>query len=141
MQADTLVCIKNLKTSVNFWQLFLGNIQLGKLEINKGFIQLVKNKNGRNFDAFLKHKNDTKSNEQANYAKLVYRILSKTLNLVPTNMDVKGFAFKMEDMGNKVVFDFKKLALENKKLTSLIDVKSAAFNQNWSIFFHLVILI
>ena len=66
MQADTLVCIKNLKTSVNFWQLFLGNIQLGKLEINKGFIQLVKNKNGRNFDAFLKHKNDTKSNEQAN---------------------------------------------------------------------------
>ena len=48
-------------------------------------------------------------------------------------MDVKGFAFKMEDMGNEVVFDFKKLALENKKLTSLIDVKSAAFNQNWSI--------
>jgi hypothetical protein len=133
MQADTLVCIKNLKTSVNFWQLFLGNIQLGKLEINKGFIQLVKNKNGRNFDAFLKHKNDTKSNEQANYAKLVYRILSKTLNLVPTNMDVKGFAFKIEDMGNKVVFDFKKLALENKKLTSLIDVESADFNQNWSI--------
>jgi len=133
MQADTLVCIKNLKTSVNFWQLFLGNIQLGKLEINKGFIQLVKNKNGRNFDAFLKHKNDTKSNEQANYAKLVYRILSKTLNLVPTNMDVKGFAFKMEDMGNEVVFDFKKLTLENKKLTSLIDVKSADFNQNWSI--------
>lgn len=132
-QADTLVCIKNLKTSVNFWQLFLGNVQLGKLEINEGFIQLVKNKNGRNFDAFLKHKSDIKSDDQVNYAKLAYRILSKTLNLVPTNMNVKGFAFKMDDMGNKVVFDFKKLELENKKLTSLIAVKSSDFNQNWSI--------
>lgn len=132
-KADTLVSIKNLKTSVNFWQLFFGNIQLGKLEINKGFIQLVKNKKGRNFDAFLKHKKETNSSDQVNYAKLAYRILSKTLNLVPTDMNVTGFAFKMDDMGNKVVFDFKKLELENKKLTSLINVKSDDFTQNWSI--------
>jgi hypothetical protein len=132
-KADTLVSIKNLKTSVNFWQLFFGNIQLGKLEINKGFIQLVKNKKGRNFDAFLKHKKETNSSDQVNYAKLAYRILSKTLNLVPTDMNVTGFAFKMDDMGNKVVFDFKQLELENKKLTSLINVKSDDFTQNWSI--------
>ena len=131
--ADTLVSIKNLKTSVTFWQLFFGNIQLGKLEINKGFIQLVKNKKGRNFDAFLKHKKETNSSDQVNYAKLAYRILSKTLNLVPTDMNVTGFAFKMDDMGNKVVFDFKQLELENKKLTSLINVKSDDFTQNWSI--------
>ena len=132
-KADTLVSIKSLKTSVNFWQLLFGNIQLGKLEINKGFIQLVKNKNGRNFDAFLKRKKDTNSSDEVNYAKLAYRILSKTLNLVPTDMNVTGFAFKMDDMGNKVVFDFKQLELENKKLTSLIKVKSDDFTQNWSI--------
>ncbi len=132
-KADTLVSIKSLKTSVNFWQLLFGNIQLGKLEINKGFIQLVKNKKGRNFDAFLKRKKDTNSSDEVNYAKLAYRILSKTLNLVPTDMNVTGFAFKMDDMGNKVVFDFKQLELENKKLTSLIKVKSDDFTQNWSI--------
>ncbi len=132
-RADTLVSIKNLKTSVNFWQLFFGNIQLGKLEINKGFIQLVKNKNGRNFDAFLQHKKEDKTDNQINYATVAYRILSKTLNLVPTNMNVKGFAFKMDDMGNKVVFDFKQLELENKKLTSLITVKADDFTQNWSL--------
>jgi hypothetical protein len=132
-KADTLVSIKNLKTSVNVWQLFFGTIQLGKLEINKGFIQLVKNKKGRNFDAFLKHKKETNSSDQVNYAKLAYRILSKTLNLIPTDMNVTGFAFQMDDMGNKVVFDFKQLELENKKLTSLIKVKSDDFTQNWSI--------
>ncbi|MBY0487568.1 MAG: transglycosylase domain-containing protein [Flavobacteriaceae bacterium] len=132
-KADTLVSIENLKTTVNFWELLLGNIQLGKLEINKGFIQLVKNKNGSNFDAFIKHKSNEKSNDQANYAKLAYRILSKTLNLIPTNMNVKGFAFKMDDMGNKVLFDFKQLALENKKLNSLINVTSDDFTQDWNI--------
>jgi len=132
-RADTLVSIKNLKTSVNFWQLFFGNIPLGNLEINNGFIQLVKNKNGRNFDAFLHHKKEDKTDNQINYATVAYRILSKTLNLVPTNMNVKGFAFKMDDMGNKVVFDFKQLELENKKLTSLITVKADDFTQNWSL--------
>jgi hypothetical protein len=132
-KADTLISIKNLKTSVNIGQLFFGNIQLGKLEINTGYIQLVKNKKGSNFDAFLKHKKETNSSDQVNYAKLAYRILSKTLNLVPTDMNVCGFAFKMDDMGNKVVFDFKQLKLENKKLTSIINVKSDDLTQNWSI--------
>ena len=131
--ADTLVSIENLKTSVNFWQLFVGDIQLGKLEVNKGFIQLVKNKNGKNFDAFLKNDDEKKSDDKPSYAKLAYRILSQTLNLVPTDMSVKGFEFRLDDMGNKVVFDFKQLALENKKLASLINVKSDDFSQDWSI--------
>ncbi|GEC79601.1 transglycosylase domain-containing protein [Flavobacterium aquatile] len=131
--ADTLVSIENLKTSVNFWQLFVGNIQLGKLEVNEGFIQLVKNKKGKNFDAFLKNNDEKKSDDKPSYARLAYRILSQTLNLVPTDMSVKGFEFRMDDMGNKVVFDFKQLALENKKLASLINVKSDDFSQDWSI--------
>lgn len=131
--ADTLVSIENLKTSVNFWQLFVGNIQLGKLEVNEGFIQLVKNKKGKNFDAFLKNNDEKKSDDKPSYAKLAYRILSQTLNLVPTDMSVKGFEFRMDDMGNKVVFDFKQMALENKKLASLINVKSNDFSQDWSI--------
>lgn len=133
-KADTLVSIQNLKTSVNVWELLFGNIQLGKLEINKGFIQLVKNEKGRNFDAFLKRKKEEKNDDQqVNYSKLAYRILSKTLNLVPTDMNVKGFAFKMDDMGNKVVFDFVQLQLEDKKLHSIIKVKEDNLTQNWSI--------
>ncbi|RAR72585.1 transglycosylase domain-containing protein [Flavobacterium aciduliphilum] len=133
-KADTLICIKYLNTSVNFWHLLLGTVQLGKLEINQGYIQLVKNKNGLNFDAFLKRKKEEKTDDQqVNYAKLAYRILSKTLNLVPTDMNVKGFAFRMDDMGNQVIFDFLQLQLENKKLQFLIQVKEDDTKQNWSI--------
>ena len=131
--ADTLVSINELKTSINFWKLLIGDIQLGKLEINKGFIQLIKTKKGRNFDAFLHSKKEKDSTAEVNYAKLLNRISSKLMDLVPTDMQVKGFAFKIDDLGNKVVFDFNQLTLANKKLTTIIQVTWDKFSQQWSI--------
>ena len=132
-EADTLVRIDELKTSINIWKLLIGDIQLGKLEINKGFVQLVKTKNGSNFDAFLRSKKDTTTTSEVNYAKLLNRISSNLLDLVPTDMNVKGFAFKMDDKGNKVIFDFNQLVLNEKKLNTLIQVTSANFSEQWSI--------
>ena len=131
--ADTLISINELKTSISFWKLLIGDIQLGKLEINKGFIALVKTKNGSNFDAFLRSKKEKNENAEVNYAKLLNRITSKLMDLVPTDMNVKGFAFKIDDLGNKVVFDFKQLVLADKKITTLIQVTSDNFSQQWSI--------
>ena len=132
-QADTLISINELKTSISFWKLLIGDIQLGKLEINKGFIALVKTKNGSNFDAFLRSKKEKNDNAEVNYAKLLNRITSKLMDLVPTDMNVKRFAFKIDDLGNKVVFDFNQLALADKKLTTIIQVTSKKFSQQWSI--------
>lgn len=132
-EKDTLVSIGELKTSVSFWKLLVGDIQLGKLEINKGFIQLVKTKNGSNFDAFLHSKKEKDSTAEVNYAKLLNRISSNLMDLVPTDMQVKGFAFRIDDKGNKVVFDFNELSLSNKKLTTIIQVTSDKFSQQWSI--------
>lgn len=131
--ADTLVRIDELKTSVNFWKLLVGDIQLGKLEINKGFIQLVKIGKHSNYGEFLKSKKDTTNTDEVNYAKLLNRISSRLMDLVPTDMQVKGFAFRINDNGNKVVFDFNELALADKKLKTIIQVTSDEFSQQWSI--------
>jgi hypothetical protein len=133
LQADTLLHIKKLKTKVSFWKLLVGDIQLGKLEINKGFIQLVKTNNGSNFDAFLRSKKEKKESVEVNYAKLLNRISSNLLDLVPTDMHVQGFAFKINDKGNKVVFDFNQLALADRKLQTIIQVTSDDFSQLWNI--------
>jgi hypothetical protein len=106
---------------------------LGKLEINKGYIQLVKTKNGSNFDAFLRSKKEKTDNSEVNYAKLLNRLSSTLLDLVPTDMRVKGFAFRIDDKGNKVVFDFNQLALADKKLNTLIEVSANGFSQQWAI--------
>jgi hypothetical protein len=129
--ADTLFNIQKMKTSVNFWRLLVGDIQLGTLEIENGYVQLVKNKKGRNFDAFLKKDKDetTDFNEKRDYAQFAYRIISKVLNLVPTDMKVENLSFKLDDNGKKTTLNFQKLRLVNKQLETSIKVETKAFTQ------------
>lgn len=129
--ADTLFNIQKMKTSVNLWRLLVGDVQLGTLEIENGSIQLVKNKKGRNFDAFLKKDKDetTDFNEKRDYAQFAYRIISRILNLVPTDMRVENLSFKLDDNGKKTILNFQKLRLVNKQLETSIKVETKAFTQ------------
>jgi Transglycosylase len=129
--ADTLFNIQKMKTSINLWKLLVGDIQLGTLEIENGFVQLVKNKKGRNFDAFLKKDKDetTDFNEKRDYAQFAYRIISKVSNLVPTDMKVENLSFKLDDNGKKTIINFQKLRLVNKQLETSIKVATKAFTQ------------
>jgi hypothetical protein len=128
--ADTLFHIHKMKTSVNLWRLLVGDIQLGTLEIENGYVQLVKNKKGRNFEAFLKKdKTNTLPNEKRDYAQFAYRIISKVLNLVPTDMKVENLSFRLDDNGNKTNINFQKLRLVNKQLETSIKVETNTFTQ------------
>jgi hypothetical protein len=128
--ADTLFNIHKMKTSINLWRLLVGDVQLGTLEIENGYVQLVKNKQGRNFDAFLKKdETTTSSDEKRDYAKVAYRIISKVLNLVPTDMKVENLSFRLDDNGKKTIINFQKLRLVNKQLETSIKVETKAFTQ------------
>jgi len=129
--ADTLFSIQKMKTSVSLWHLLLGDIQLGTLEVSNGFVQLVKNEKGQNFDAFLKKDptETTELGEKRNYAKFAYRIISKVLDLVPTDMKVENISFRLDDNGNKTIINFEKLRLVNQQLETAIKVETDAFTQ------------
>lgn len=132
--ADTLFKIKKLKTSVNLWQLLTGDVQLGTLEVQNGYVQLVKEGKESNFAAFLKKDNQTRvRSEKRDYAEFAYRIISKALNLVPTDMVLDNFAFRLNDNGNKSTVNFQKLRLENKQLETVLQVQTKTLTQRWSI--------
>ncbi|MFV5697128.1 transglycosylase domain-containing protein [Flavobacterium sp. ZT3R17] len=132
--ADTLFKIQKLKTSVNIWQLLVGNVQLGTLEIKNGFVQLVKKGKVRNFDAFLKKDKQTEiGNEKRDYAQFAYRIISKALNLVPTDMVLDNLSFRLDDNGKKAMINLQKLRLVNKQLETSIKVQTNTFTQRWKI--------
>lgn len=131
--ADTLLSVQKIKTSYNILELFTGDIQLKNLEMTNGYIQLVKNENGRNFEAFLTTDKKEKSNEKRHYAKLAYRLLNKVLNLVPSEMQLDNLSLRMDDMGRKVTFHLNDLRLENHELESEIRVTTNTFAQNWKI--------
>ena len=133
-QADTLLSVEKIKTKINLLKLIIGTVQLEGLEMNNGFVQLVKNKNGHNFDAFIKrNKSETTTSENRNYAKTAYRLLSKILNLVPTEMHLENLSFRMDDMGRKVTFDMSQLQLKEEVLATSINVKTNTFSQIWNI--------
>lgn len=131
--ADTLLSVQKIKTSYSLFELFTGDLQLKNLEMNNGFIQLVKNQNGRNFDAFLKRDKTEKTTEKRDYAKLAYRILNKVLNLVPSEMQLDNLSLRMDDMGRKVTLHLNDLQLENHQLQSEIQVQTNTLAQNWKI--------
>ncbi|MDH4403961.1 MAG: transglycosylase domain-containing protein [Flavobacterium sp.] len=132
--ADTLFSVEKVTTKINLFKLLVGTIQLEKLEMKNGFIQLVKNKNGRNFDAFLKQKKEDNSpTENSNYAKSTYRLLTRVLNLIPTEMQLENLSFRMDDMGRKVALTINQLQLKEEVLATTIDVKTNSYFQKWNI--------
>lgn len=133
--ADTLLQVSELKTSINFLKLLTGDVQLGTLEMKNGFIQLVKNENGKNFDAFLKNKKEDilDDKKDANYAERAYRLLNRALNLVPTDMRLENLTLRMDDMGRKVNLHLKELKLADEQLESSIGVSAADIAQNWKV--------
>ena len=131
--ADTLLAVEKIKTNINLLQLLTGDIQLQSLELKKGFIQLIKDENGRNFDAFLKKEKSEKLNEKRNYAKLTYRLLSKVLNLVPSEMTLENLSFRIVDMKRKVTLNISDLQLKNHQLLTAINVETNTFSQNWNV--------
>ncbi|WP_395046423.1 transglycosylase domain-containing protein [Flavobacterium sp.] len=132
-ETDTLFSVEKIKTKINLFQLITGDIQLQNLEVKNGFIQLVKNEKGRNFDAFLKREKSDDANEKRNYAKLAYRLLSKVLNLVPTEMQLENISLRMDDLGIKVTMHLPELQLKNHQLQTNINVTESEFSQKWNI--------
>jgi len=134
--ADTLFKIRKMKTSVGFWPLLAGNLQLGTLEIKDGFVQLVTNEKGKNFEAFLKKKDPKAASlpqEKRDYAEFAYRLISKALNLIPTDMSLENLSFRLNDNGKKAIVKFQKLRLADKQLETSINVQTNTFTQNWRI--------
>ena len=132
--ADKLFDIDKMETSINFWRLFTGDIQLGTLKINNGYVQLTKKGNIKNFAAFLKKDSTAvQSDDKKNYADFAYRIITTALNLVPTDMKIENLQFKLDDNGKKATIDIKKLILANSQMETAINVKTNTFTQRWKI--------
>jgi hypothetical protein len=134
--ADTLLDIKRIRTSVNYLRLLTGDVQLGTLEMNNGYIQLVRNKNGKNFDAFLKKDKKTEEDDNddgPNYGDRAYNLLTTALNLVPTDMKLDDLTLRLNDMGRKVNMNLQQLRLADKQLVSSIGVTANEINQTWEV--------
>ena len=129
---DTLFKIQKCRTSVSFWRLFVGKIQLGSLEAKNGFVQFIKTENGSNFAEFINKKKSDKNTEtvsKRNYAETAYRIISTILDLVPTDLNLENLTFRADDMGKKATVYCQKMTLKNEDIASDIKIETNEFVQ------------
>jgi len=136
---DTIVNIATLQSSIRFWHALFLDFRVKELQLKNGYINLVKNNEGRNFDVFLKHKSkdstsvETKSSKQTNYAEVVYHLISKILAQVPNEVLVENFALKITDDEKKESFNLQKLSLHDEQLSTSVEVVTNTFSQHWLI--------
>ncbi len=134
IDADTILAIEKVKIKANLLPLLKGDLQLEKLDIENGFLQLIKNKKGCNFDVFFQHKKEDDSNDsKKDYAELAYNLLTKILNLVPTDLQLQNVSLRLEDMNRKVNMQLPQMTLKNKELETVINIKTNTFIQNWKL--------
>lgn len=143
---DTIMRVDNMETSVKLWYALFFDFRLGELNVNNGYVNLVKDERGRNIDGFLHTKDSTKVEESTsttstkNLAKTGYKLISKVLNFIPADVSINEVSLRITDFNQHVVFDMKKLVLSDEQLESTIAVSSAKdttvanlFTQNWLI--------
>ena len=132
---DTLLSIKNIKTKINIAKLLTGDLQIENLELQNGFIQIIKNKNGKNFAAFLKSdkKETAESDQKRDYAEFANNTINKILNLIPENISLTNVTFKVDDLGKKLVLKMPKLTLKSDQLDTKVYVNTNTFSQVWNI--------
>ncbi|TRW22840.1 glycosyl transferase [Flavobacterium zepuense] len=134
--ADTLLQVQEITTSINLSRMLTGDVQLGTLEMKTGYIQLVKNNAGWNFRSFLHAKKEDKeeaSDSGDGYADRAYRLLTKVLNLVPTDMQVQDIALSVNDMGRRLNVNLQQLKLADEQLESTIKVTEDTISQTWKV--------
>lgn len=135
--ADTLLTINELSTSINLSRVILGDIQLGTLTMKNGYVQLVKNKQGWNFKKFLESKKKDNTEDEpsgtADYADRAYSIINRALNLIPTDMVLQNLSLKVNDMGRRVNVNLTSLKLADEQLESSITVVEDSLTQNWKV--------
>lgn len=136
--ADTLMHVRSVKTSVNYLKFLTGDVQLGTLDMQDGFIQIVKDSTGTNYSGFLKQdstavKEVNDSDKEANYAERAYTLLNRMLNLIPTDMKLDNLTLRMDYMGKKVSMNLQEMRLVDDHLESSINVVANDIRQTWKV--------
>ncbi len=134
-QADTLFNFKEIRIGFSLWNALLGRVQINELNIHDGYAQLLKNEKGSNYTHLFKNKTkaNPKNTPTKNYAKQGYRIISKILRLVPTQMTLNNITFRYQNFNNQFSFKIDALQLDDDELDSDILMTTKTYSQRWKI--------
>jgi hypothetical protein len=118
---DTFANLHQVSIGVKLFPLLWGDIKIGELNIYGAKITLIKKDSTTNYDFLLNKKpTDTLNKPKLNLADLGYKLLHKTLDKVPDDMDIKNFLVSFNSDTTHINFLLPKATIKNGKLKSTL---------------------
>jgi hypothetical protein len=138
-QMDTLLYAQNIQSSIRLGYALLLDFRIKDVLVENGLIQLVKTDSVTNIDYFLHPEKtddaatseDAASDKQSNYAKTVYKLISRILSQVPSHLLLQACELRFKENEQTVSFNVQQLQLADEALKSDIVVSAKDFKQHW----------
>jgi len=141
---DTLLSLDEFSLSIKFWYALMGDVRVKRIHLHKGYVQLSKKGDVKNFDQFFAKMHDSLAatesveteivvKEQVNYAEVLYKLISKVLNKVPKEVEIDDLTFKGIDDTLFVDVQVKQLTFLDGLVNSNMVVSSNERLQNWQL--------
>ncbi len=117
---DSLLLIEKMEVSVQIFPLLLGKVKLAELNMERGFLQLVKKDSLRNYDFLFRKKQNTGQKNQLDLAGLGNRLLNTVFYKIPEDLDVKNFDLKWVEDTTSLNFQLKEVLIDDGAVSSTI---------------------
>lgn len=133
---DTLLAIEKVKVNVNVWKALFGGVQLDGLDLRNGYVQVVRDSTGTNFQAFLQKRKsaDVALTDARSRAERLYDLLENLLDKVPSRLQMQGLELRVRDYNYRLTVDLNQLQLDGAELAGKVRVQdTSAVVQNWRI--------
>jgi len=114
---DTLMKLSRLEVGVKLWPLITGKVKLSELNLNSGWIHLVKKGSKRNYD-FLFKKKDSSSSGRKNLGEIIENLINGALYKIPDHMNVRQLNIAKVDRDSSFSVLIRAARIEKKRLTS-----------------------
>ncbi len=121
---DSLVNIENFKVGIRLFPLLFGDIKLGEITLNKGWINLVKKDSLSNYDFIFRKRSvdSTETKSELDLASVANRLINQMLYKIPDDMDMRDFEIKFRDDTNSLNFYTTQATIDDGDVESTIKV-------------------
>ncbi len=130
--ADTLLYIGKASTGLRLWKLITGNIMFSHLQLDQGFVKLVRYDSTRsNYSNFTKQKDsdELESNSKISLAQKGYKIIKNVLGQIPGKIEVGDFTISYTRGENKYYIKADGLKLDDEMVKCNIDISTPVSNK------------
>jgi len=132
--ADTLLHIGKASSGLRIWKLMTGNIMLSHLQLDQGFVNLVRYDSTRsNYSNFTKQKDsdEVENNSKISLAQKGYKIIKNVLGQIPGKIEVGDFTISYTRGENKYYIKADGLRLDDELIKCNIDISTpSAYKEN-----------